>query len=85
MGLFIDFGRGRACASGNETTAEQELRECKSARTSDSEGSVKCASFTTTAALCVVWNERHDATQSKPPHVRVETNETAWKKVLPAE
>lgn len=38
MGLFIDFGRGRACASGNETTAEQELRECKSARTSDSEG-----------------------------------------------
>lgn len=27
MGLFIDFGRGRACASGNETTTEQELRE----------------------------------------------------------
>lgn len=52
MGLFIDFGRGRACASGNETTTEQELRECKSARTSDSVGSVKYVSFITTALVC---------------------------------
>lgn len=27
MALFIDFGRGHACGSRNETTAEQELGE----------------------------------------------------------
>lgn len=41
MGLFIDFGRGRACAGGNETTTEQELTGRQSTRTSDSERFVR--------------------------------------------